>query len=164
MALSTLSFRLRELLFPMSTGDAARYTAPDVRTLLEASAPPDASPRLDTSPAAPTDAASTAPAGATSTALTRAPAERRDAVLEVAACPAAWTSRLGRQQAWELGRLADRLPTIVALYSAGTPLDEIGRREHCLTTSTVERALDVACACIAELLNARRSADDRLVA
>ena len=52
----------------------------------------------------------------------------------------------------------------MALYSRGTPIEEIGRREGCLTTYTVERALDIACACIAELMNSRRSADARLVA
>ena len=138
MALSTLSLRLRELLSPISIGDAARYTAPDVRSLLTPSAPSGAS--------------------------SEAPDERRDAVLAVAARPSAWTGKLGRQQAWELGRLADRLPTLVALYSRGTPLEELARREGCLTASTVERALDVACACIAEHLNNPRSADARLVA
>ena len=137
MALSTLSLRLRELFAPISIGDASRYTAPDVRTLLDAATLDASSEETD---------------------------ERREAVLAVAARPSAWTGRLGRQQVWELGRLADRLPTIVALYSRGTPLEEIGRREGCLTTFTVERALDVACACIAAQLNDRRKGDDRLVA
>ena len=138
MALSTLSLRLRELLSPMTFGEAARYTASDVRSLLDASTP--------TNPSA------------------EEPDERREAVLEVAARPSAWTDRLGRQQRWVLGRLADRLPTIVAFYARGTSLEELARREGCLTTYTVERALDAACACIAEHLNSRRSADDRLVA
>ncbi len=138
MALSTLSVRLRGLLAPISTGDDARYTAPDVRALLDPSIAADGS-------SGPTD-------------------ERRDDVLTVAARPSSWTSRLGRQQVWELGRLADRLPTIVALYARGTPLEEIARREGCLIAATVERALDVACGCIAAHLNGRRSTDDRLVA
>ena len=138
MALSTLSLRLRELFSPITFGDAPRYTAPDVRTLLDAAVPVDAS--------------------------TEESAERRDAVMAVAARPSAWTGRLGRQRVWELGRLADRLPTIVGLYARGTPLEELARREGCLSTSTVERALDVACTCIAEHLNSRRSADARLVA
>ena len=146
MALSTLSLRLRELLSPISIEGAARYTASDVRTLLDPSAPDTHAPP--------------AMADADSGSLK----ERRDTVLEVAARPSTWTDRLGRRQAWELGRLADRLPTIVALYTRGTPLEEIGRREGCLSTSTVERALDVACACIAAALNARRAVDDRLVA
>ncbi|MDP8924597.1 MAG: hypothetical protein M3O34_17215 [Chloroflexota bacterium] len=146
MSLSTISVRLRELLSPISIGDAARYTAPDVRTLLEASTPVPAS------------------VGAAADVTAEAQDERRDAVLAVAARPSTWTSRLDRQQVWQLGRLADRLPTIVALYSRGTPIEEIARRERCLVTSTVERALDVACACIAAHLNASGSADDRLVA
>ena len=89
---------------------------------------------------------------------------RREAVLQVAAFPSSWTGRLDKQRAWELGRLADRLPTIVSRYAAGTPLDEIGRTERCLATSTVERALDAACACIAAQLNARPTADARLTA
>ncbi len=146
MALSTLSLRLRELLSPISIEDAARYTASDVRSLLD--------------PSAPDSHTTVAATDADSDSLE----ERRDAVLEVAARPSAWTDRLGPRRAWELGRLADRLPSIVALYSRGTPIEEIGRREGCLTTYTVERALDIACACIAELMNSRRSADARLVA
>lgn len=138
MALSTLSVRLRGLLAPISIGDAPRYTVHDVRALLDPSVAVDAS--------------------------SEATDERRDDVLTVAARPSTWTSRLGRQQVWELGRLADRLPTIVALYARGTSLEEIARREGCLIASTAERALDVACACIAAHLNSRRSPDDRLVA
>ena len=150
MALSTLSLRLRELLSPISFGDTPRYTALDVRSLLDTNGPADASSEESIEP--PTEA------GPTNVA------ERRDAVMEVAARPSIWTSRLGRQQVWELGRLADRLPTIVASYARGAQLEEIARRQGCLTTATVERALDVACACIAEHLNSRRSSDDRLVA
>ena len=138
MALSTLSLRLRELLSPITFGEAARYTASDVRTLLDPSTPVHTSLEEQE--------------------------ERRDAVIQIAARPSAWTGRLGRQRAWELGRLADRLPTIVGLYSRGVPLEEVAHRERCLTAYTVERALDAACACIAEQLNSRRSADDRLVA
>ena len=156
MALSTLSLRLRELLSPISIEGAARYTATDVRSLLDGSTPESVAPE------------NTAPLSASSDAATEAVSDsleaRRDAVLEVAARASAWTGRLSRQQAWELGRLADRLPTLVALYSRGTPLEELARREGCLTASTVERALDVACACIAEHLNNPRSADARLVA
>ena len=146
MALSTLSLRLRELLSPISLEGAARYTASDVRSLLDPSA---------RDPLAPT---------AASDAAEDRLEERCDTVLEIAARPSAWTDRLGRRQAWELGRLADRLPSIVSLYARGTPIEEIGRREGCLTTYTVERALDVACACIAEVLSSRRRADAQLVA
>ena len=156
MALSTLSLRLRELLSPITVEDASRYTATDVRSLLDGSTPESAAPEGSTPELAAPDVSTDAAPGDVEA--------RRDAVLEVAARPSAWTDRLGRQQAWELGRLADRLPTIVALYSRGTPIEEIGRREGCLTTFTVERALDLACTCIAEHLSSRRSADDRLVA
>jgi hypothetical protein len=86
----------------------------------------------------------------------RSTGDRLDAVQEVAAIPGAWTGRLGKDRAWQLGRLAGRLPTLVYRYASGTPLDEIARGVGCLTTSTVERALDAACACIAAELNARR--------
>lgn len=86
----------------------------------------------------------------------------RRAVLDVAAVPGGWTESLGPRRAWEIGRLADRLLTIVSLYAAGVPLDEISRRLGCWSAWSVERALDAACDCIAAQLNRRRAPGDRL--
>lgn len=84
------------------------------------------------------------------------PDERRRAVLAAAAVPGAWLDHLGEREGRELGRLADRLPTIVFLHASGASSDEILRRVGGWGTWSVERALDVAAHCIAARLNGRR--------
>src|SRR6266540_654484 len=54
--------------------------------------------------------------------------ERRRAVLATASLPGAWTERLDPREAWSLGRLAGRLPTVVGFYASGLSLDEIRER------------------------------------
>jgi len=79
--------------------------------------------------------------------------DRVNRVRVAAARPGEWVRRIGRGQAWQIGRYADRLPAIVALYSAGVSFEEIGRRYGAWTPWVIERALDIACACIAGYLN-----------
>lgn len=86
---------------------------------------------------------------------------RRQAVLAVAARPSAWTARLDARRAWELGRLAERLPTIVYLHTSGAAPEQVCKRLGTLSALTAERALEVACGCIAAQLNAARAAGVR---
>ncbi len=79
--------------------------------------------------------------------------QRRQATLATVAVTSAWLEYLGKREARELGRLAERLPSIVYLYAAGAALEEILRRVGGWSTWRVERALDAACACIAACLN-----------
>jgi hypothetical protein len=81
---------------------------------------------------------------------------RRGAVLAVAALTGDWTTRVDRRLAWELGRLAERLPTVVYLFTSGASPDEVRARLGTLSSATAERAFDAACACIAAQLNAAR--------
>jgi hypothetical protein len=83
--------------------------------------------------------------------------EGRRAVLATAAVPGAWLDHLGKRQAHELGRLADRLPTVVFLHVSGASSQEILRRVGGWSTWSVERALDVAADCIAARLNDREA-------
>ncbi len=82
--------------------------------------------------------------------------DRLLAVRQVAAVPSTWTGHLGKNQAWQLGRLADRLPALVYRLASGASLDEIARGERSLTAWNVDRALTAACGCIARELNRRR--------
>jgi hypothetical protein len=86
---------------------------------------------------------------------------RRQAVLAAAARPSAWTARLDASRAWELGRLAERLPTIVYLHTSGAAPEQVCKRLGTLSALTAERALEVACGCIAAQLNATRAAGVR---
>jgi hypothetical protein len=78
---------------------------------------------------------------------------RQQAALDVAAMPGRWMHRLDEEIAWQLGVLAHRLPTVVALYASGTSLEEIGRRTGGWSAWSANRALETACACIAASLN-----------
>lgn len=80
-------------------------------------------------------------------------ADERAAVLEIAALPSVWLGELSSQQALALGRLAQRLPTIIYLYASGASPETISRRVGSWTMWGVERALDAACACMAARLN-----------
>ncbi len=81
--------------------------------------------------------------------------DRQQAVLATAAQPGAWMDRLGKRDAWELGRLGERLPSLISLYSSGASLDEIRARLGTWSTWEIGHAIDVACGCIAGRLNDR---------
>ena len=90
-----------------------------------------------------------APRGATTTQ----PGRSR-AILACAAQPSEWMDRLDARTAWQLGRLAPRLPTVVAWYGAGLSFKEIGKRIGSLGGSwTARRALEAAACCISARLN-----------
>ncbi|MCC7106097.1 MAG: hypothetical protein IT307_13215 [Chloroflexi bacterium] len=78
---------------------------------------------------------------------------RQQAALDVAAVPGRWMHRLDEESAWQLGLLAHRLPTVVALFASGTSLEEIGRRAGGWSAWSANHALETACACIAASLN-----------
>ena len=82
--------------------------------------------------------------------------ERQQAVLDAAAVPSSWTGYVRPRDARELGRVAERLPTILHWYRSGLPLEEIGRRLGPFGgPARARRALEVAASCIAARLNAR---------
>jgi hypothetical protein len=84
----------------------------------------------------------------------RADDPRTAAVHAIAAQTSLWCGRLPDRWVHELGRTADRLPSVVFWYRQGVPLDDIGRRLSPLGGMwDAERALDVATALIAEALN-----------
>ena len=84
------------------------------------------------------------------------PADRRQAVLATAAVPSSWTGNITGRDAWELGRVADRLPTILFWHRGGLSPDEIGRRIGLFGGPwRARRALEIAAACIAARLNDR---------
>jgi hypothetical protein len=76
------------------------------------------------------------------------------AVHDAAARTGIWSSLLPEKLAFELGRPATRLPSIVLWYRQGVPLHEIGRRLSPLGGAwDADRALDVAAMLIAKALN-----------
>ncbi len=80
--------------------------------------------------------------------------ERTAAVHLAAAQTSVWSSHLRQQVAFDLGRSADRLPTVVFWYRQGTPLGEIGRRLSPFGGAwDAERAVDAAAELIATSLN-----------
>jgi hypothetical protein len=116
--------RLRQLRSALSGRRASRYTATEVRALLDPQA------------------------GEVT--------ERRRSVLATAAVPSGWTGYLRERDAAELGRVAERLPTILFWHRAGHSTEEIGRRIGLLGgPGRAERALQVAAGCIAARLNDR---------
>jgi hypothetical protein len=82
--------------------------------------------------------------------------ERRQRLLDAAAVPGAWLPHLTTHDARQLGRLADRLPTIVHLHASGASTEEIRRRFGGWSTWSAEQARSTACACIAACLNERQ--------
>lgn len=79
---------------------------------------------------------------------------RTAAVHTAAAMTAIWSSLLPDRQAFDLGRTATRLPTVVYWYSQGVPMPEIGRRLSPFGGAwDADRALDVAAALIAHAMN-----------
>ena len=80
---------------------------------------------------------------------------RTQAVHAAAARTGVWSSRLSDRLAFDLGRAAHRLPSVVYWYSQGVPATEIGRRLSPFGGEwDAERALMVAATLIAGLLNA----------
>ena len=79
---------------------------------------------------------------------------RTAAVHTAAARTALWSALLPDKVAYELGRTATRLPTVVFWYSQGASAHEIGRRLSAFGGAwDADRALDVATALIAHILN-----------
>ena len=79
---------------------------------------------------------------------------RTAAVHTAAARSGIWSGLLPDEAAFELGRAAHRLPTIVFWHSQGVPPCEIGRRLSPFGGAwDAERALSVATALIAAVLN-----------
>ena len=81
--------------------------------------------------------------------------EPRTAIVQAAASrTGVWSARLTKQLHAELGRTAERLPTIVFWYRQGMSASEIGRRLSLFGDAwDAERALEVAAALIARSLN-----------
>jgi hypothetical protein len=78
---------------------------------------------------------------------------RTEAVRQVAAQPGAWLGELTKQQRWEIGQLADRLPSLVFHHTTGGDTGELVERFGGWSTWRYERALEVAGSCIASHLN-----------
>jgi hypothetical protein len=79
---------------------------------------------------------------------------RSEVVRAAAAMTGIWLSRLSERAALDLGRSADRLPTVVYWYRQGLSAHEIGRRLSPFGTAwDADRALDAATALIAQTLN-----------
>ena len=84
----------------------------------------------------------------------RADDPRTVAVHAAAAQIGVWSSLLSERVAYELGRSAQRLPTVVYWYRQGVSPCEIGRRLSPLGGAwDANRALDEAAALIAQALN-----------
>lgn len=84
----------------------------------------------------------------------RADDPRTAAVHAAAAQIGVWSGLLSQRAAVELGRAANRLPTIVYWYRQGVPPCEIGRRLSPLGGAwDANRALDTAAMLIAQALN-----------
>src|SRR5262252_4128101 len=80
--------------------------------------------------------------------------ERTAAVHAAAARTAIWSSRLPDRIAFNLGRSAHRLPTVVYWHRQGVQPDEIGRRLSPFGTEwDADRAIEAATSLIAEVLN-----------
>jgi hypothetical protein len=81
------------------------------------------------------------------------PADRVEAVRAVASQPGRWLDGLDAEQRRQLGDLADRLPALVFHHTLGRPVGELVSRFGGWSTWRYERALELACACIADQLN-----------
>jgi hypothetical protein len=79
---------------------------------------------------------------------------RTTAVHAVASMTGIWSSPLPDRLAFDLGRAANRLPSVVFWYSQGLSEQEIGRRLSPFGTAwDADRALDAATTLIAQALN-----------
>lgn len=79
--------------------------------------------------------------------------DRGTTVLTAATTPHDWLPLVDDRRRRTLGAIADRLPTLVALYRAGASLDEMRDRFGGWSTWRYERALEIACEGIARRLN-----------
>jgi hypothetical protein len=79
--------------------------------------------------------------------------DRVEAVRGVASQPGAWQHHLTKQQRADIGDLADRLPSLVFHHTLGRSLAELVIRYGGWSTHRYDRALEVACTCIANQLN-----------
>src|SRR3954466_6846541 len=84
--------------------------------------------------------------------------DREATVLAAATVPGAWLPLVDDRRRRTLGAIADRLPTLVALYRAGTSLDEMRERFGGWSTWRYHQALEIACEGIARSLNRPRLA------
>lgn len=78
---------------------------------------------------------------------------RSEAVRSTASRPVIWLDRLTKQERRELGELADRLPMLVFHHAVGRSTNELVQRYGGWSTWRYDRALEVACGCIASHLN-----------
>jgi len=86
--------------------------------------------------------------------------ERTAAVHAAAARTSIWSSRLPDSLAFNLGRSANRLPTVVFWHRQGISPQDIGRRLSPFGTEwDADRALDAAASLIAEVLNGGETAE-----
>jgi hypothetical protein len=79
--------------------------------------------------------------------------DRANAVRSTASQPVIWLDHLTKQERRELGDLADRLPMLVFHHAVGRSADELLQRFGGWSTWRYDRALEVACGCIASHLN-----------
>lgn len=85
---------------------------------------------------------------------------RAAAVHAVAARTSVWSGRLPNQTAFELGRAAPRLPSVVYWYCQGMSAADIGRRISPFGGAwDANHALDAAASLIADALNRSDPAD-----
>lgn len=78
---------------------------------------------------------------------------RTEAVRQVAARPSDWLGNLTKQQRWELGPLAERLPSLLFHHTSGGDTGDLVRRFGGWSSWRYDRALEVAGSCIASSLN-----------
>jgi hypothetical protein len=89
-----------------------------------------------------------------STSSTTLSAGRAATVRACAAVPSEWLDYLHPERSRELGRAAQRLPSVVYWWSSGCSFAEIGRHLSLFCGDWVaQRALDAALECIAARLN-----------
>jgi hypothetical protein len=84
-----------------------------------------------------------------------AAADERTAMVHAAAAQTGiWSSHVSDRLAFDLGRTASRLPTVVYWFRQGIPSHEIGRRLSAFGGAwDADRALDAAAGLIAQALN-----------
>ena len=79
--------------------------------------------------------------------------DRVEAARAVASQPGRWLDRVTGEHRRQIGDLADRLPALVFHHTLGRPVGELVSRFGGWSTWRYERALELACACIADQLN-----------
>jgi hypothetical protein len=79
--------------------------------------------------------------------------ERAEAVRATASQPMRWLDHLSKEERREIGELANRLPMLVFHHAVGRSTSELLARFGGWSTWRYDRALEVACGCIASHLN-----------